>query len=100
VDPHLADRRIPGPVEAALFSCSVGAVREFTQLAGIHLSLTADEVEVVVRGTRRDPGDDLQAVLDRAEAHGGSVTTSVDELVVRIPQDGVPTLVGGLGPEL
>jgi hypothetical protein len=67
----------------------------------VELSLVAGELVLVVRGTWRGSGDEVQGILDRAEAVGGSVTSTREQLVVRIPADGVvPALVGGVVPQL
>jgi hypothetical protein len=102
VHPSLAGRRFSEPVEAAVYSCSVGAVREFVELTAIELSLSSDDVLVVVRGIRRDRGDDVQIIVDRAEAFGGSVDASAHEMVIRIPQKAAPApvLAGGRDPEV
>ncbi len=84
LDALAAGRRFAAPVEAAVYSCSVGAVREFVDVASVELSLQEDDLVVQVRGTRHADAD-LQGVLDRAEALGGSLSAGVDELVLRIP---------------
>ncbi len=102
VHPSMAGQRFSEPVEAAVYSCSVGAVREFVELTTIELSVSSDEVLVIARGVRRDRWDDVQAIADRAEAFGGSVSAADDEMVIRIPHADAPTpvLAGGLGPEV
>ncbi len=102
VHTSIAGRRFSGPVEAAVYSCSVGAAREFAELTTIELALEDDDVLVVVRGVRRERGDDAQIIVDRAEAFGGSVHATADELVIRIPQQDAPApaLAGGVGPEV
>jgi hypothetical protein len=101
VDPLVAGRRFAAPAEAAAYSCSVGAAREFAELSAIELSLREDELVVHLRGTRRE--GDLQAILDRAEAAGGTVGVGPGELVLRIPTGSgrvTPALVDGRGPHL
>jgi hypothetical protein len=86
IDPSVAGRRFIHPVEAAVYSCLVGAAREFVQLSAIELSLEEHEVVIHLRGARREDAD-LQAVLDRAEAVGGAMSTHAGETVIRIPAD-------------
>jgi hypothetical protein len=84
LDDALAARRFAGPAEAAVFTCTTEAVREFSTVTSIDVAIEADDVVVLAVGTRRDDGD-LRGVRDRAEAVGGSVTTSGQDLTVRIP---------------
>jgi hypothetical protein len=86
VDPSVVGRRFVHAVEAAVYSCLVGAAREIAQLSAIDLSLQEHEVVIVLRGVRRQDAD-LQAIVDRAEAVGGGMNTGPGELVIRIPAD-------------
>ena len=86
LDPSVAGRRFPHPVEAAVYSCLVGAAREFAELSAVEVSLREEGLVIHLRGLRHEEAD-LQAILDRAEAVGGSMDASRDELVIRIPAD-------------
>ena len=55
-------------------------------LSSIDLCLEEHEVVIVLRGARHEDAD-LQAVLDRAEAVGGAMSSGTGELVIRIPAD-------------
>jgi signal transduction histidine kinase len=101
VDRSCAGRRFSPGAEAAVYSCCVAAVRELLQVTSLELSLVTGELVLVVRGTRRAAGDEVQGILDRAEAVGGSVTATRGGLVVRIPVDeGMPASAGGVVPDL
>jgi hypothetical protein len=84
LDATVAGRRYPNQVEAAVYQCLVAAVRELDEVSTI--DLVAEDHTLVVRlhGHRRDDAD-LQAVTDRAEAVGGSMTSAADQLHIRIP---------------
>ena len=82
----MAGRRFAHPVEAAVYQCLVSAAREFADLSAIDFSLEDHDLVVHLHGTRH-PGADLQPVLDRAEAAGGSASTVGDDLVIRIPAE-------------
>jgi len=97
LDQDVARRRFPAPVEAAVFSCSVGAVREFGRLTAIDLALAEDDLVVRLRGVRHERAD-LQPVLDRAEAVGGSMSITGDGLVLRFPSGAASP--DGRGPHL
>jgi hypothetical protein len=84
LDRSVAGRRFAPMVEAAVYSCTVAASRGFAELSAIHVSLEQDELVVRLNGTRPG-GSDLQGVLDRAEAVGGSLDTEVGGLVLRFP---------------
>ncbi len=103
VDETMTTSRFPAAVEAAVYSCAVGAVREFAEVDGVDLAVDGDDVVATVHGTlrlARDPGT-VQAVLDRAESVGGTLGVAVGQLEVRVPQTGrQPVLAGGRGPEL
>jgi hypothetical protein len=86
VDATVSGRRFVHVVEAAVYSCLVGAAREFDQLSAIDLFLAEHELVVRQRGTRHEDAD-LQAILDRAEAVGGAMSIGPDELMIRIPAD-------------
>jgi hypothetical protein len=86
VDPGVAGRRFLHPVEAAVYQCLVGAVREHAELTEIGLVVEGDDLVVRLRGTRHDDAD-LQAVVDRAEAVGGSVLAIAGELEIRVPSE-------------
>lgn len=86
VDATVAGRRFEHPVEAAVYQCLVSAAREFADLSTIDFSLEGHDLVVHLHGARHE-GADLQPVLDRAEAAGGSTTTVGEDLVIRIPAD-------------
>jgi hypothetical protein len=88
VDPTVSGRRFVHPVEAAVYSCLVGAAREFAQLSAIDVSLVGHDLVVQLRGTEREDAD-LQAVLDRAEAVGGTMTSGPEGVLIHIPADAV-----------
>ena len=86
VDATVAGQRFAHPVEAAVYQCLVSGVREFADLTAIDFALEDYDLVVHLHGTRHR-GADLQPVLDRAEAAGGSTTTVGEDLVIRIPGD-------------
>jgi signal transduction histidine kinase len=86
VDPAVAGRRVLHAVEAAVYQCLVGAVREHEHVSAIGLALEGDDLVVHVHGHRHDDAD-LQAVVDRAEAVGGSVVIAPGELAIRLPAE-------------
>jgi hypothetical protein len=101
-DNLVAGRRFATPVEAAVYSCSAAAVREFAEVLAIDLSLEENDVVVHLHGNRR-ADEDMEAILDRAEALGGSVSATSDAMVVRIPvgvEQPAPALADGRGPHL
>ncbi len=104
-DGEVASARFAAPVEATVYSCTVGALRQFAEVSSVDLFVQDADLVVSVRGTPRRPVDAVavRAVRDRAEALGGSISSTAGEVVVRVPQSvGQPLAVSaaGLGPEL
>ncbi|TDW77327.1 hypothetical protein [Kribbella pratensis] len=84
VDPA-ADRRFPAGVEAAVYFCCVEALRAGSSAARIELAIVGEDLVVRVRGVARG-GIDVQSIVDRIEAVGG--TPHLDDplqLSVNIP---------------
>jgi hypothetical protein len=80
-----ADRRFPARVEAAVYFCVAEAVRAGSGPARIDLSMAGQDLVVQIRGFARDDVD-LQAIVDRVEAVGGSPSLGdVDVLSISIP---------------
>ncbi|WP_432938939.1 hypothetical protein ACQPXM_28370 [Kribbella sp. CA-253562] len=67
-----ADRRFPARVEAAIYFCCVEAVRARSTAARIDLGVVGTDMVLRVGGISRDDID-VQAILDRVEAAGGSL---------------------------
>jgi hypothetical protein len=81
----LADRRFPARVEAAAYFACVEALRAGSASARIDLLMAGQDLIVQIRGFARDEID-VQAIVDRAEAVGGSSSLGdVDVLSVSIP---------------
>jgi hypothetical protein len=72
-----ADRRFPPRVETAVYFCCVEALRAGSPAARIDLRIVGADLVVQVRGVARDEID-VQAIVDRVEAVGGS--PSLDDL--------------------
>jgi signal transduction histidine kinase len=70
VDPA-ADRRFPAGVEAAVYFCCVEALRAGSSAARIDLAIVGEDLVVRVRGVARG-GIDVQSIVDRIEAVGGT----------------------------
>ncbi|MFC6160105.1 sensor histidine kinase [Kribbella jiaozuonensis] len=66
-----ADRRFPAGVEAAAYFCCVEALRSASTGARIDLAVVAEELVVRVHGVARGEID-VQAIVDRIEAVGGT----------------------------
>jgi signal transduction histidine kinase len=83
VDDATVARRFPERVETAVYFCCVGAVRlgAFT----ITLRVVGAELMVELRGP--DADEDLQPVVDRVEAAGGSLSLTQGLLELRFPVD-------------
>ena len=73
VDASAAGRRFSPRVEAAVYFCCVEASRSASDLASLELSVTDDDLVLEVTGVSAGSVD-LQAIGDRVEAVGGSVT--------------------------
>ena len=82
VDPSVAGGRFAPRVEAAVYFCSVEAVRTAPEVTVIELALDRDRLRQRVHGVA---GLDLQAVADRVEAVGGTLVLADDVLEVTIP---------------
>lgn len=87
VEPGLAGVRFPARIEGALYFCCVqaggagGGVRS-VRLGRDDGTLVLEVIGVAVHGL------ELQAVVDRAEAVGGSVAVAGERLVLTVPLDG------------
>jgi hypothetical protein len=66
-----AERRFPARVEAAVYFCCVEALRADSGCAGVDLLTTGQDLVVRIRGFARAQVD-VQAIVDRVEAVGGS----------------------------
>ncbi len=66
-----ADRRFPARVETAVYFCCVEALRARPAGVRIDLRMVRDDLVVQVRGVSLDEID-VQAIVDRVEAVGGS----------------------------
>jgi hypothetical protein len=72
-------------VEAAVYVCCAEAVRAASGSARIDLLMAEQDLIVRIRGVDRDQVD-VQAIVDRIEAVGGSASLGdVDELSISIP---------------
>jgi hypothetical protein len=82
IDDDIAGQRFPARVEAALYYCCAEAAP--CHPSAVELSRARDEL--VLRVHELTMSDvDLQPIVDRVEAAGGSLTVDGDLLVVRIP---------------
>jgi hypothetical protein len=80
-----ADRRFPARVEAAVYFCCVEALRAGSGSAGVDLLTTPQHLVVRIRGFARAEVD-VQAIVDRVEALGGSPSfDDGDVLSISIP---------------
>jgi hypothetical protein len=79
-----ADRRFPARVEAAAYFCCAEAVRGGSASVRIDLLIAGPDLVVRIRGI--GPAEvDVQAIVDRVEAAGGSCLLDADGLTVSIP---------------
>jgi hypothetical protein len=95
VDASAAGQRFAPRVEAAVYFCSVEALRTALGVTAIDLSLDGTELRQRVHGVT---GLDLQGVEDRVGAVGGTLVQADDVLEVTIPVGPAPAasaLVGG-----
>jgi hypothetical protein len=94
-------RRFSPRVETAIYFCCVEAARAGARLSSIELSVVADALVLRLTG-EAESGIDLQSVIDRAEAAGGSLRTGEGFLELSIPVEPEPASVpvGGPGPGL
>jgi hypothetical protein len=73
VDPNLAGRRFSARVEAAVYFCCVEAIR--ADDGGTHIELLADGSDLLLQlGCVGRDALDLQAISDRVEAVGGTLS--------------------------
>jgi hypothetical protein len=80
-----ADRRFPASVEAAVYFCCVEALSAGSGSARIDLLVAGQDLIVRISGFARDEVD-VQSIVDRVEAVGGSPSlTAADVLTVSIP---------------
>jgi len=80
-----ADRRFPARVEAAVYFCCAEALRTGSAAARIDLLMAGQDLIVRIRGFARNEVD-VQAIVDRVEAVGGSpYLGDLDVLSVSIP---------------
>jgi len=82
-----ADRRFPARVEAAIYYCCVEALRSGSPIDRVNLRIVGEELRLEIHGVARG-GLDVQAIVDRVEAVGGSlaeVPAAVNLLSVSIP---------------
>jgi GAF domain-containing protein len=102
VDSSASGRRFPARVETAVYFCCVEAARSVPAM----IELGIEEGELVLRiGGLPGSAVDLQQVIDRAEAVGGSVSVDTRALVLRVPVDhpsasAVDATAGGGNPGL
>jgi len=102
LDRSLGERRFSARVEAAAYFCASEALHEASGALVVRLSVQDAHLLVEVQGSPRD-GMDLQAMVDRVEALGGSLSLDEcaddaawgDTLVVRIPVE-VPAVTAVL----
>ena len=100
VHPSAAGQRFSARVEAAVYFCCAEAAREASDLASFELSIVGDALVLRVLGVAGDDLD-LQPIVDRVEAVGGSVSTEPGLLALTIPVSAdqpAYTSVGGRGP--
>ncbi len=83
VDDATVARRFPERVETAVYFCCVGAVR----LGAVTMTLRVVGAELVVELRGPDADEDLQPVVDRVEAAGGSLSLTQGLLELRFPVD-------------
>jgi hypothetical protein len=81
VDDSTVSRRFPERVETAVYFCCVGAVR----LGAVTITLSVVGAELVVELRGPDADEDLQPVVDRVEAAGGSLSLTQGLLELRFP---------------
>lgn len=81
VDDATAVQRFPERVETAVYFCCLGAVR--LGAATMTLRVVGAELVLEVRGP--DADEDLQPVVDRVEAAGGSLSLTAGLLELRFP---------------
>ncbi|HEU4947299.1 MAG TPA: hypothetical protein VFT31_09105 [Kribbella sp.] len=80
-----AERRFPARVEATVYFCCVESLRAGTGSARIDLLVAGPDLILQISGITRD-NVDVQAIVDRVEAVGGSPALDVvDGLSIRIP---------------
>jgi signal transduction histidine kinase len=86
VAPGLADRRLPAPLETAVYFCAVEGLRALSGPRAVDLDLPDDRLILTVRGAAATAADRdrLRPAMDRVEAVGGSarVETGPDGAVV------------------
>ena len=85
-------------MEAAVYFCCAEASRSSSSLSSLELSVTADDLVLVVTGVLASEVD-LQAIGDRVGAVAGSVTTEPALITVTIPVGPVASSTGR-GPGL
>jgi hypothetical protein len=81
-----AGRRYPPRVEAAVYFCCAEALRTGGGPASVELSGGADELVLRISGATSSV--ELQGIADRAEAVGGHVTATGEQLLLTIPVAG------------
>jgi hypothetical protein len=101
VDPTASGRRLPARAETAVYFCCVEAVRFGP--ATIELSIRDAELVLEIGGLGEHAAD-LQPVVDRASAAGGSLSLTAGRLELRIPvgadEPAFASAGGGGGPGL
>ncbi len=86
-----AERRFPPRVETAVYFSCAEAVRVGAEPIDVDLSATSSGLVTRIRGFARDEVD-MQAIVDRVEAVGGSLTqveTNVVSISVPVGQNGL-----------
>ncbi len=84
VDPTMAGRRFPARVEAAVYFCVAQAVASGPRPATVELCEDGDDLVLRVDGVAAERVD-VQGIVDRVEAAGGSLSAGEPMLVLRVP---------------
>jgi hypothetical protein len=96
VDQSAAERRFSARAEAAVYFGVAEVARSVPGLSSIELSVVAEELVLRISGGAQ-AAVDLEAIVDRVEAAGGSLSAAVDVLELRIPVGADESAYASLG---
>ncbi|GAA2139138.1 hypothetical protein GCM10009844_07710 [Nocardioides koreensis] len=84
VDPAVAGVRFPARVEAAVYACATRAAAAAPAPDSVELGADGPDLVLTVRGATAERVD-VQDIVDRVEAAGGSLSARGRVLVLRVP---------------
>lgn len=97
VDEAAVGARFSERVETAVYFCCAEAAPALRPSSEVRLSMTGEGLELRITGVQHDTIE-LQGILDRVDAAGGTLETGDELIVLRVPDGSVVDGRSGRGP--